>query len=287
MSAIRSVLALTVVSLFAASASAHYNMLLPDKHSVAKGDSVTFTYQWGHPYEHQLFDAPAPDSIIVVAPDGKATTYPGKFAQPVKLPSGDKKVTAYRFSFKPDQRGDYLVVLKTPPIWMEEEKEFYQDVVKTIVHVQAQKNWDALALGGKEFEFLPLTRPYGLLPGMVFQAQVREPEAEEGRIKDLPGPNVRDMVAEMQRQRPPGALVEIERYNPAAPKELPLDEFITRTVRADPNGVATTTLTEAGWWCLTAARDGGQVQRDGKMVPLKKRTTLWVYVDEKAGSSKK
>ena len=29
---------------------------------VKKGEAVTVLYQWGHPFEHQLFDAPSPGS---------------------------------------------------------------------------------------------------------------------------------------------------------------------------------------------------------------------------------
>ena len=47
-----------------------------------------------------------------------------------------------RFRFTPESRGDYVLVLQTPPIWMEEEGEFFQDTVKVILHVQAQKGWD-------------------------------------------------------------------------------------------------------------------------------------------------
>ena len=57
----------------ASSATAHFNMLLPDKHSVKKGEEVIFTYQWGHPFEHQLFDAPKPAHVYVLSPDGKKT----------------------------------------------------------------------------------------------------------------------------------------------------------------------------------------------------------------------
>jgi cobalt/nickel transport protein len=284
MKALRLVLAWVVAAVLVPAASAHYNMLLPDKASAAKGDTVHFLYQWGHPFEHELFDAPAPEGVAVIAPDGKTTNYPGDFLQKASVPSGDKKVTAYRFSYKPEQRGDYIFLLKLPPIWMEEEQEFYHDIVKVILHVQAQKGWDGAT--GKDFEFLPLTRPYGLLPGAVFQAQVREPETREAR-DDMPRRNLPEVIEELQKQRPPGRLVEIERYNGTPPKELPADEFITRTVRADPNGVATTTLTEPGWWCLTAQRDGDKKDHSGKMYPVKQRTTFWVHVDEKAAAAKK
>ena len=70
--------------------------------------------------------------------------------------------------------------------------------------------------------------------------------------------------------------------NAAPPTKLPPDEHITRTVKTDRNGVATATLTESGWWCLTAARTRGTKMRDGKSYPVRQRCTLWVFVDEPA-----
>jgi hypothetical protein len=119
---------LALVSLLSASpAFAHYNMLLPENWSAKKDEAVTFTYQWGHPYEHQLFDAPAPESVTVLAPDGKVSDVTKSLE---KIGLGDKKVTAYRFKFTPDQRSDYVFVLRTPPIWMAEDGEYLQDTVR-------------------------------------------------------------------------------------------------------------------------------------------------------------
>jgi uncharacterized GH25 family protein len=257
-------LLLTLVSLFAfASPSpAHYNMLLPDKWETKKDEPVTFTYQWGHPFEHQLFDAPAPESVVVIAPDGKSTDVT-KTLEKITVPSGEQKVAAYRFKLTPDQRGDYVVFLKTPPIWMKDEEEFWKDTVKVVLHVQAQKGWDHDANDGSrdEFQWSPLTRPYGLQPGMVFQAKLNW----GGRAV------------------PSGERFEVERYNAVAPAKLPPDEQITRTGNFDPNGVATGTLTEAGWWALTGILKHGTdtQEHDGKRYSVRKRTTLWVYVDEK------
>ena len=242
---------------FVASLQAHYNMLLPDKPGAKKDEPVVLTYQWGHPFEHQLFDAPLPQSIIVLGPDGKKTDLT-KRVEAFKTAGVEKKdVTARRCAFTAPERGDYVFVLQTPPIWMEEEQEFFHDSVKVVLHVQAQKGWDAVV--GQGFEMAPLTRPYGLQPGMVFQAQ-----------------------ALLDGKAAPRALVEIERYNATPPKQLPADEHITRTVKTDPNGVATCTLTEPGWWGITAQRDGGQREHNGKKYPVKQRATLWIYVDEKA-----
>src|SRR5262249_30711369 len=149
-------------------------------------------------------------------------------------------------------RGDYVFVLRAPPVWREEEKDFVEDIVKVVFHVQAQKGWDAAADG----EWEPLTRPYGLQPGVAFQARLKA-------------------VA--------GALVEVERYNATPPRELPPDEQITRVVKTDPGGVVTATLFEPGWWCLGTTAKKGTKERDGKEYPLRQRSILWVVVDEKAG----
>jgi cobalt/nickel transport protein len=254
--------ALAGLVIFVAPAAAHFNMLLPEAASAKKGEAVSFLYQWGHPFEHQLFDAPKPDSLIVRSPDGRQTDLLSTLEK-TTVPGGEgQSMTAYRFRYTPETRGDYLFILKTPPIWMEEEGEYFQDTVKVVLHVQSQKGWDASA--GAMFEILPLTRPYGLQPGMVFQAQV------DSRLAEA-------TFAAPATTRP----IEIEHYNPRPPKELPPDEQVTRTARADKNGVVTGTLTEAGWWCLTAVRPGGTLAREGKQRPVLQRSTLWVFVDEK------
>jgi uncharacterized GH25 family protein len=242
---------LLTLAVLAGPAGAHYSMLLPAAASGKKGEAITLTYQWGHPFEHQLFDAPPPLSLTVRAPDGKQTDLT-RSLEKTTVGEGDKKAAAYRLRFTPAERGDYAFVLRTPPIWMEDEKEFWQDAVEVVLHVQAQKGWEALP--GKEGVWRPLTRPYGLPAGVAFQAQL---------------PHL------------PRAIVEFERYNRTPPAKLPPDERITRTALTDPNGVVTATLTEPGWWCLTATvKESDKKEREGKEYPVRQRSTLWVYVDD-------
>jgi cobalt/nickel transport protein len=261
-------LALASLCVSATAVHAHFNMLLPDKHSVKKGETVTFTYQWGHPFEHQLFDAPKPERVVVIAPDGKETDLT-KTLEKATIPGSEgKKVVAYTFKLTPKERGDYVFMLTTPPIWMAEEEEFFKDTIKVVVHVQAQKGWDVV-IGGDLFEIVPLTRPYGLQAGMVFQTQVGiEQKSAKGAYFNTWS----------------GVLVEIERYNARAPKKLPPDEHITRAAKTDRSGVATCTLTEPGWWCVTALGNPRQEhkEREGKKHPVRERATFWVFVDEKA-----
>jgi len=254
-------LAVLAAGLLAQPGSAHYNMLLPETAMAKKGDKVAFLYQFGHPFEHELFDAPPPDKVEVRLPDGTMvdlTMKLEKFKKPGGV--GGKEVTAYRFDFKPEQRGDYWFVLHTPPIWMEEGKEFYQDVVKVLLHVETQNGWETEIT--KKIRIRPLTRPYGLLPGMLFRAEV--PHLVSGTIK-------------LQR------IVEVERYNPIKPKEIPPDEFVTFTTRTcKEGGDFAFVFPDAGWWCMTAQRDNGELARAGKDYPVRQRATLWVYVSPKA-----
>ena len=250
-----SIYAIFLALLWQSLAGAHFHMLFPGWPSISTEKSTSFVFQWGHPFEHELFDAALPEKVIMVSPDRQQTDLTASLTKTTVKGTDQKDVSVFRFSFKPEKRGDYTCVATAAPLWMEHENHFLQDTVKVILHVQTQKNWDAV-VGG--FELSPLTRPYGLQPGMVFQAQV----LDEGKPQ-------------------PGVQAEVEIYHDVAPKELPADEQMTRRVKADPNGVLTCTLTDPGWWCITAERPGGMKEHDGKSYPVLQRTTLWVYVDPK------
>jgi cobalt/nickel transport protein len=254
-------LAMALLGLSFSSARAHYNMLLLERYSIKRGESVTLLYQWGHPFEHQLFDAPAPQKVFVLSPDGKMTDLTTRMENAVGIATGGKQTyRLYQLRFTPEQRGDYIFLLESAPIWMEEEHVFFHDTVKVVLHVQVQKGWDAAA--EVPWQLVPLTRPYGLQAGMVFQAAVHQRSAPR------------------QPREPANLLVEVEHYNVAPPQKLPPDEQITRTAKTDPNGLVTCTLTEPGWWCITAQRDGGKRDHQGKAYPVRERVSLWVFVNE-------
>ena len=211
-------LALLAAGLLTSSVAAQYNMLLPETAMAKKGDKVGFVYQFGQPFKHELFDASEPTKVVMRLPDGKMEDLTKKLEKFKKAGGGDgKEVTAFRFDFTPEQRGDHWFVLMTPPIWKEESKEFYQDTVQVVLHVETQNGWDKLGpdhQGRDPFQFVqfginrpslmqPLTRPYGLLPGMVFQATM------------------------------PGGVVNQPQYNPPThPRSVPLQPGGDRTLQS-------------------------------------------------------
>jgi cobalt/nickel transport protein len=259
----RFVLVILVAAASGFTAEAHFTMLLPQTPAAKKDEPVTIIYQWGHPFEHQLFDAPPPDRLQVISPGGKSRVLT-KSLEKIQVKGAGKDVTAYRLRFTPEDRGDYTFILNTPPIWMAEDREFLQDTVKVVVHVQAQKGWDVS--DDEHFQIVPLTRPYGLHAGMVFQARV----LDQPRTFGMP------LVSQA------GLPVFIERFNSQPPKPPPADELITFMSKTDPNGVVTCTLPTAGWWCIAAQRDGGRRPYKGKDYPVRQRVILWIYVNEAA-----
>jgi cobalt/nickel transport protein len=244
-------------ALFTQLVDAHFHMLLPSADSGKRGWGVLIQLQWGHPFEHQLFDASRPERLYVVAPDGTKIDLLPSLEKDPDVKTND----AYRVTFVPQQRGDYVVVMRCAPVWMEEDKEFLHDTVKVVVHVQAQSGWDRKT--AEQFEICPLTRPYGLEVGTVMVAQAL-----------IEGKPLAD------------CLVEIEQHHGRPPPALPAEEFITRTAKTDPNGLVTTTLRDSGWWCITAQRLAGNQERGGKSYPVRQRATLWVFVQGTANKAK-
>jgi uncharacterized GH25 family protein len=255
----RGLFALLGLAFTVSSALGHYHMLLLADPIAERDKPASLTFAWGHPFEHQLFDAAKPRRVTVIAPDGGVTDLTNRLTS-TKLPRPkDGPAAAFGLAFTPTTRGDHVVVVDAEPAWIADEGVFFEDHVKTIVHVATQNGWDRIA--GGSLELVPLTRPYGLEPHVTFQAQVLANGKPLG-----------------------GVMVEVERYNADPPKEadLPPDEQITRRVKADPNGVLTCTLHDPGWWAVTAITDGGTRDHDGKPRPVHRRATLWVYVAAKA-----
>lgn len=238
--------ALLAVLFGAAFAHAHYHMLLPDKPAVKPGEAVTVTFQNGHPFEHELSDAVEPEAVYAVNPDGTRTDLK-KELKKIGVDGAEGKVTAFQFSFTPSKKGDYILVAVSPEL---KGGKPHKDVTKVVLHAQAEKGWDNDAVDATiaPFDLQPLTRPYGLTPGAAFHVDVLDADGKP--VRRCP--------------------VEVERYNPTAPKALPPDELVTRTSRTSRTGTAVVTLGEAGWWCITATKGGEKVDH---------RSILWVYVD--------
>ncbi len=238
-----------------ATAEAHFSVLMPEKVSVAPRGSVAVDYWVGHPYEHILANAAKPAELFAVAPGGDRQDLLAGVEQVGMKGQDDKTFTAWRAKLKADQRGDYTLVAVSQPTV--EDGRAHRAIVKAVVHARVQGDWDRNV--GLPAEFVPLTRPYGLRPGMAFQVRLLK-----------------------NGQPLAGATVEFERYNPqpVAESDLPAEEYITYAVKTGPDGIATMSFPQVGWWGITSEVDAGAIEIDGKQAPLSYHPTYWLLVDE-------
>ena len=225
---------------------AHFNTIIPDTVDVRRGKTVNFTYFWGHPYEHIVFDTEMPDSLKVLLPDGSS--------KDIKPEKAGKEL---KFSYKPMQLGDHILYSDAPMYFIQEEDMYWQDYVKQIIHVSAQKGWDRKT--GQTIEIVPLIRPYGLEPGFVFVGQ-----------------------AYLDGKPLEGASVEIEHYSPKPPREedLPAEIMITRVAKTGPNGLIMYTLDEPGWWVIAVSAEHGKAKHNGQSYPVVVRGLFWIHVEQ-------
>src|SRR5262249_22487377 len=151
-----------------------------------------------------------PAKATLFAPDGKATDVLPALQKVETNGHDNRRIDAYQYVFQPESRGDFMVVFESPPVWMADEKLFFRDTARVTIHVETQQGWDARLGDATQFSVVPLTRPYGLRAGMVFQAAVYP--AETTGVSHS---------------------VEVERFNPQPPAALPPDEHITLSVKTD------------------------------------------------------
>jgi cobalt/nickel transport protein len=225
------------------------------------GELVRWQYFWGHPFEMLISDA-QPPKFFIQTPQRKKENLAAKEITLKDQESGqDRK--AFEVEYKPTEPGDYYLCLESPPYFIPEEQEFWQDYVKEPLHVQASKGWDQPV--GLPVEIIPLTRPYGWPAGSVFKGQALAKNRALTR-----------------------ATLEIEKFNGffVSRAHLPKDRLgeensplITRVTKTDHMGYFICTLDSPGWWNISVSAPGGRKGHEHKTYPVEMRGGLWVYVE--------
>ncbi len=240
-----------------AQAEAHFGMLIPSDDMVKQGESrkVRVDAMFWHPFEGNGMNLERPEQFGVVVGGKKKDLVdrlkPAK-RKDVEGNSRDTFVLNYRFR-KP---GDHVFYMEPKPYWEPAEDTYIVHYTKVVVNAFGlEEGWDQPV--GLKTEIVPLTRPYGLYAGNVFQGQVL-----------VDGKPV------------PGTEVEIE-YFADGHMKADADPMITQVVKADANGVFTYAMPKAGWWGFAALNeDEKRIRRDGKDYPIEIGAVLWVKTHE-------
>ncbi len=213
----------------------HFPIALPTS-DFKRGQATQVRFAFGHPFEATRIDVKQPQAWLY-PPTGERQALEASAAQ-------DQGAKAWTLSVTPKERGDHLLILAGQPV--EHGRQQLRDWVKLVLPVGGvQRGWDRSL--GLDLEIVPLSRPYGLVPGTSFRFTVH------AKGKPLPG-----------------AMVEVERLNASAPKILPPEAQITRVEKSDALGNAAATLDQPGWWIVAVT---GPAQEG-----VHPRASLWVYV---------
>jgi len=136
--------------------------------------------------------------------------------------------TAWESFYRIKRPGVYMFYMEPEPYWEPAEDCYIVHYTKTVVTAFGDdEGWDEEI--GLKTEIVPLSKPYGLYRGNVFQGIVK-----------LDGRPV------------PFAEVEVEYYNADGKATAPTDYMITQTIKADEKGVFTYSAPRAGWWGFAA-----------------------------------
>jgi len=233
------------VSFSAGAALAHFGMLIPSDSMVMQNDNRTINVKlsFSHPFEGEGMELVEPVVFGVMAS--------GKKADLLKTLKKTKVMghTAWETSYTIKRPGVYMFYMEPKPYWEPAEDCYIVHYTKTVVTAFGDdEGWDQEI--GLKTEIVPLSKPYGLYTGNVFQG-----------------------IVKMDGKPVPFGEVEVEYYNKERKAQAPTDYMVTQTIKADANGVFTYSAPKAGWWGF-AALNTSDKKIKGKDVEI--GAVLWV-----------
>ena len=230
-------------------ALAHYGMVIPSDSMVMQGDakSVNLTLSFSHPFELIGMDLVKPAAFGVVANGEKENLLDN--LQPVEVMGHG----AWSMGYKIKRPGIYMFYMEPIPYWEPSEDCYIVHYTKTVVTAFGDdEGWDEPV--GLKTEIVPLSKPFGLYTGNVFQGRVM-----------------------LNGKKVPFAEVEIEYYNEDGKAKAPTDYFITQTIKADDNGVFTYAVPRSGWWGFAALNTSDKkLAFEGEDKDVELGAVIWV-----------
>ncbi len=241
--------ALLICLMWAGAASAHFGMVIPSDAMVMPDDdrTVTLNVSFSHPFEFIGMDMARPKSFAVMANGGKTD-----------LTDGLKEISvmgkaAWQATYAIKRPGVFMFYTEPQPYWEPAEDCFIIHYPKTVVTAFGDdEGWDAEV--GLKTEIVPLSKPYGLYAGNVFQG-----------------------IVKMDGKPVPFAEVEVEYYNQDRKTVAPTDYMITQVVKADGNGVFTYAAPWSGWWGFAALNTADYtLDHEGEEKDVELGAVIWV-----------
>lgn len=237
------------LSILAENAFAHFGMVIPSDTMVMQDENrvINITFSFSHPFEGEGMELVKPNKCDVVINAKKKDLLSSLKETKVM---GHK---AWTVNHKINRPGVYAFYMEPAPYWEPAEDCYIIHYTKTIIAAFGEEEgWDEAV--GLKTEIVPLTRPFGLYAGNVFQGIVM-----------LDGKPV--AYAE----------VEVEYYNKEGEAKAPTDYMVTQVTKTDKNGVFTYAAPVPGWWGFAALNSADyKLKHNGQDKPVELGAVLWV-----------
>jgi cobalt/nickel transport protein len=200
-----------------------------------------------HPFEDIAMELAKPAKFAVVA-NSKETDLLASL-ESIKT-KGHQTWTA---NYKVTRPGVYVFYMEPQPYWEPAEDCFIVHYTKAVMTAFGDdEGWDQEL--GLKTEIVPLSKPFGLYAGNVFQGIVK--------INGKPVPFSR---------------VEVEYYNKEGKYSAPTDYMVCQTIKADANGVFTYAAPKAGWWGFAALNTSDEKKtHGGEKKDIELGAVIWV-----------
>ena len=238
-----------ILLLVTGAARGHFGMMIPSDSMILQGEdrTVTLELSFSHPFEGQGMEMDMPKTFGVLI-NGKRQNLLENLNQTRIMAH-----TAWSIQFSIKRPGVYIFYMEPQPYWESAEDTFIVHYTKTVVTAYGDdEGWDQEV--GLKTEIIPLSKPFGLYAGNVFQGIVK-----------LDGKSV------------PFAEVEVEYYNKNSRFTAPNVYMITQTIKADENGVFTYAAPKSGWWGFAALNPADfKLKHMGKDKDVELGAVIWV-----------
>ncbi|MBW2655366.1 MAG: DUF4198 domain-containing protein [Deltaproteobacteria bacterium] len=236
--------------------SAHFGMVIPSDNMVMQDDSkkVELQLSFSHPFEIVGMPLVKPEKFFMVK-DGKKQGLNGTLKETKVM-----NHNAWKTGVTIKRPGAYTFIMEPKPYWEPAEDCFIVHYTKTVVAAFGDdEGWDSEL--GLKTEIVPLSKPFGLYAGNVFQGIVKL----DGKVV-------------------PYAEVEVEFFNENSKAHAPSDYMVTQTIKADQNGVFTYAAPVAGWWGFAALNTSDKkLMHNGEEKDIELGAVLWVKFEKWQG----
>ncbi len=234
-------------------AFAHFGMLIPSDNMVMQNDKrvVDLVLSFSHPFEGHGMELVKPERFFVMQNGGKKSL----LSTLNKTKVMDHKAWKTQFAIK--RPGIYTFCMVPKPYWEPAEDCFIIHYTKTYVAAFGDdEGWDNEI--GLKTEIIPLTKPFGLYKGNLFQGIVKS-----------------------NQKIVPYAEVEIEYYNKDGKAAAPTSYMVTQSIKADKNGVFSYAVPKSGWWGFAALTTSDKKMKyNGQDKDIEMGAIIWVKFED-------